>query len=278
MTTEPYALVLGVAQDGGHPQAGCRRECCRKLTSKAHLTSCVAVIATGRAWLLDAGPDLPDHLRLLAAAGAKPTGVFVTHAHVGHYAGLIHLGREAMNTTAFPVWAAPRMAEYLSCNGPWEQLIAAGNIELQGLADPIELPAGLTVAPFPVPHRDEYSETVGFEVAGSRAQLAYVPDTDGWDQWDPPIENLIHRVDFALLDGTFFDHSELPERDLTEIDHPLVVDSLDRFAALDDAGRGKVRFTHLNHTNPLLDPASDASIRIARSGMRVATEGDVYEL
>jgi pyrroloquinoline quinone biosynthesis protein B len=238
------------------------------------------VIDNGAAWLLDAGPDFPHHLWRLRKAGAELAGIMLTHGHIGHYTGLMYLGREAMNTAGLPVWAAPRLAEHLTSNGPWEQLARNGNIDLRVIetAAPIALSRQLRVDAFTVPHRDEYTETVGFRVNGPSASLLYVPDTDGWEGWDQPIEHHVHDSDVALLDATFFDRDELPTRDIAEIAHPLVVDSLARFGVLSDSERAKIRFTHLNHTNPLLDRSSDAFVRVARTGMGVAAEGDVYFL
>ena len=42
---------------------------------------------------------------------------------MGHYSGLMHLGREAANTSKVPVYAMPRMLEFLAKNGPWNQLL-----------------------------------------------------------------------------------------------------------------------------------------------------------
>ncbi len=278
MAAEPYALVLGVAQDGGHPQPGCRRDCCVGPEVSPHLTTCVAVIDEGRFWLLDAGPDLPRHLARINTLGVELAGVLLTHGHIGHYAGLAFLGREAMNATRLPVWAAPRMSAFLAANVPWSRLITAGNIEVRRLDGPISLGARVQAEAFPVPHRDEYSETVGWRVTGSRRSLLYVPDTDGWDGWESPIEEYLATVDRALLDGTFFSRNELDHRDQAAIAHPTVTESLLRFVALDDTERSKILFTHLNHTNPLLRPDSDEYIRVFRSGMEVATEGDIFEL
>ncbi len=278
MAAEPYALVLGVAQDGGHPQPGCHQACCLGSEVRPHLTTCVAVIDDGRAWLLDAGPDFPHHLARIDALGVELAGVLLTHAHIGHYTGLVFLGREAMNTTQLPVWAAPGMSAFLASNGPWNQLITAGNIDLRQTDGTILLGSRLRAEAFQVPHRDEYSETVGWRVEGPGHSLLYVPDTDSWDGWDYPIEQHLVTVDVALLDATFFSSDELPDRDQAAIAHPTVVDSLRRFAPLEDTARAKIRFTHLNHTNPLLRPDSDEYIRVIRSGMGVAAEGDTFEL
>jgi pyrroloquinoline quinone biosynthesis protein B len=238
------------------------------------------VIDDGDAWLLDAGPDFRQHLVRLENAGAELVGILLTHGHIGHYTGLMYLGREAMNVAGLPVWAAPRLAEYLTGNGPWEQLVTSGNIDLRVIdtAAVIPLSPRVRAKAFTVPHRDEYSETVGIQVNGPGAGVLYLPDTDGWEDWDRPIEDHIGDVDIALLDATFFDGDELLAGNMAGIVHPLVVDSLARFNVLSDNERAKVRFTHLNHSNPLLDRNSDAFIRVARAGMGVAAEGDVYIL
>ncbi len=270
------AVVLGVAQDGGHPQPGCRRPCCSD--APGHNTTCVGIVDGDQAWLLDAGPGLPAHLGLLGETDLQ--GIFLTHGHIGHYTGLMYLGREAMNTRQLPVWAAPRLVSFLATNGPWEQLVAAGNIDLRTMSpgDTVALSPQISVQSFPVPHRGEYSETVGYRVAGPRQALIYVPDTDSWDGWETPVETHIAGSHAALIDGAFFDAKELPDRDMSEVAHPLVADSLLRFSALSDLDRIKVRFTHLNHTNPLLDIRSIEYTAVARAGIGVAAEGDIIEL
>lgn len=280
MTASAHALVLGVAQDGGHPQPGCRAVCCIGPRVRPHLTTCLAIIDNGRGWLLDAGPDFRSQVAVLDRAGIELAGVLLTHGHIGHYTGLMFLGRETMNTTELPVGAAPRMAEFLTANGPWEQLISAGNIELRVLEPGVTFALSdvVTAEAFEVPHRDEYTETVGFLITGPQRRVTYVPDTDTWEGWDPPVEDLISRTDMAFLDATFFDATELPGRDISEIAHPLVVDSLTRFSELDETERAKIRFIHLNHSNPLLNPESDEYVRVARAGMAVAAQGDIVEL
>lgn len=274
----PHAVVLGVAQDGGHPQPGCTRSCCTQTTG--HLTTCVAVIDDGRGWLLDAGPDFRQHLVRLRQHDADLAGLLLTHGHIGHYTGLMYLGREAMNTDHLPVWAAPRLADFLANNGPWDQLVSAGNIDLRTIdpASPIELSGRVMATSFPVPHRGEYSETVGYRVTGPQRSLIYVPDTDSWDGWDTAIEDHMKGCEVALLDATFFAADELLGRDITKVAHPLVVDSLRRFSSLPDQERAKIHFTHLNHNNPLLDTSSAEYIRVARSGMSVASEGATHRL
>ncbi|MEK7254610.1 MAG: MBL fold metallo-hydrolase [Bacteroidota bacterium] len=131
LKTKPFVLVLGIAQDAGFPQAGCQKDCCRaawRQPQKRRMVSCLALVdpAAGEAWLFDATPDFPEQLhRLENVLPQKPVrlaGIFLTHAHVGHYSGLMHLGREAMNAKATPVYAMPRMRSFLSQNAPWNLL------------------------------------------------------------------------------------------------------------------------------------------------------------
>jgi pyrroloquinoline quinone biosynthesis protein B len=278
--------VLGIAQDGGYPQAGCRRECCARAWRDASLhsgVSCLGIVdpATGQRWLLDATPDFPQQLRALdelAPATSVPglAGIFLTHAHIGHYTGLMHLGREAIGARNVPVYAMPRMREFLVSNGPWDQLVRLENIELRALSadEPVALNERLTATPVLVPHRDEYSETVGFRIEGPNHSVLYIPDIDKWERWNRPIEKLIAEVDVAYLDGTFFAEGEIPGRSMAEVPHPFIEESMQHFAGLPTAERAKIRFIHLNHTNPALRADSPARREIERAGFRVAEIGE----
>ena len=274
----PYTIVLGTAQDGGLPQPGCRRDCCAHGRHAAVSSLALVDPASGRWWLFDATPDLGEQLARMRheAPACSLAGVFLTHAHIGHYAGLMHFGREVMGTHHVPVWAMPRMREFLAHNGPWDQLVRLDQIALQPLAadSTVSLGDSLRVMPFRVPHRDEYSETVGFRIEGARGVVVYLPDIDKWERWDRRIEDAIAGTTAAYLDGTFFDASELPGRDMREIPHPFIVESLARFASGSATDRARVRFIHLNHTNRAAIPGSEEQHRITRAGSRVAVIGE----
>ena len=272
----PYVQVLGVAQDAGHPQLGCDKTCCTPSHEDGgHHVVSLGIVApeTGKHWLLDASPDLPAQAHSLGGID----GVFLTHAHIGHYTGLMYLGRESMGAVEMPVYAMPRMSVFLRDNGPWSQLVSLHNVSLMPLtpAQPVVLADAVSVEPFLVPHRDEFSETVGFIVRGPNASVLYLPDIDKWSQWDTPVEEWIHKVDRAYLDGTFFGPRELPGRDMSQIPHPFVVESLERFAAYDE--RGKIHFIHFNHTNPLLADGPETA-QVVAAGMHVAREGERFGL
>ncbi len=281
----PYVLVLGIAQDGGYPQAGCVKACCQAVSkSRRRDVASLAIVdpQSGQQWLIDATPHFPQQLDALRARTGKSAldGILLTHAHIGHYAGLVHLGREVMGARQMPVYTMPRMTTFLTNNGPWNQLVTLKNIKLHALADgqPIQLNARIRVTPLVVPHRDEYSETVGFLVRGPSQAVVWLPDIDKWERWETAIETIIAKVDRAYLDGTFYDNLELPGRDMSQIPHPFIVESMRRFAKLPKAERKKVHFVHLNHTNPALQPNSSAQQAIDGQGYGVAQQGEIFGL
>ncbi|MHC5012733.1 MAG: MBL fold metallo-hydrolase, partial [Planctomycetota bacterium] len=194
--------------------------------------------------------------------------IFLTHAHIGHYTGLAHLGKEVMSSREIPVWATPRMAAFLTENGPWSALVESRNVVLQD-ATRVDL-GGVVVSAFPVPHRQEFSDTVGYRIEGPEKTVVFIPDIDRWEDWDRDIREVVEEVDYAFLDATFFSLDELPHRDIEKVRHPLVTETMDR---LDGLGE-KVFFLHLNHTNPLFDDPSPARER----GFTVARQGDVLSL
>jgi pyrroloquinoline quinone biosynthesis protein B len=274
----PYTFVLGIAQDGGIPQAGCRKSCCTGGRHERVASLAVVDPASHRWWLIDATPDFPSQLATMAAEApaCSLAGIFLTHAHIGHYTGLMYLGREAMGAHGMPVWAMPRMRGFLTTNGPWGQLVTLGNIELRPLAadSAIALGDSLRVTPFRVPHRDEYSETVGFRIDGPRGAVVFLPDIDKWERWDRRIEDVIAGTSAAYLDGTFFNADELPGRDMREIPHPFIVESLARFAALPVTERNRIRFIHVNHTNRAAIAGTTERKRVEASGCGVARAGE----
>jgi len=285
----PYLVVLGIAQDGGVPQAGYDDDPAwadpdlRRLVVSLGLVDPVG----GRRWMFEATPDFREQLHRLNRLEPKrsvpvPDGIFLTHAHIGHYVGLMFLGHESLGASGVPVQAMPRMTEFLRSNGPWSQLVAYGNIELRPLrADStVDLGSGLEVTPFLVPHRQEFAEVVGFRIDGPERSALFVPDIDSWEELDEAgirIEDLIASVDVAYLDATFYANGEIPGRDMTGFPHPFISRSMARFSSLPAAERDKIRFIHLNHTNPALREGKELRAIEAR-GFHVAKEGEVFPL
>jgi len=286
-----YLVVLGIAQDGGAPQAGSASEPGWHDPSKRRLATSLAIVDDQHQlrYLFDATPNFPEQLQRLdemapRANKAKPAldGIFLTHAHMGHYTGLMWLGKEVMGADKVPVHAMPRMAGYLRTNGPWSQLVKLSNIELHQMqaGEPV-LEPGFTVTPLLVPHRQEFSEVVGFRIEAGAKKVLFIPDIDSWEQWDAlgtRIEDEIAKVDVAYLDATFFANGEIPGRDMSGFPHPFIRHSMERFAKLPASEKAKVRFIHLNHSNQALWPGTAERAEIEAAGFRVAEEGERVEL
>lgn len=288
----PRVVVLGIAQDGGMPQTGCDCTHCSAARKNPALARHVASLAihvpkTDHVYLVDATPDLPAQIERIHTFHHHPEGkvdrapvdgVLLTHAHIGHYLGLAHFGFESLNTKSIPVWASPRMAAYLRANGPWSQLVRLENIALREFqpGQPFDLEENVSIKPIQVPHRDEYSDTMAFLIRGPHQTILYVPDTDTWKTWPKPLPDVLRdeKVDVALLDGTFYSPDELPDRDVTKIKHPLITSTMDLLEPLVKAGKLKVYFTHLNHSNPAYEPAGAARRAIEGRGFRVVGEGE----
>lgn len=278
----PFALVLGVAQDGGHPHAGCAGPCCGPAwedPSLSHRVACVGLVdpGSGRGWLLDATPNLPTQANDLAEAGGRLAGVLLTHGHFGHVAGLGWLGAEAMAADRMPVWAPQGLAAALADGPYWGALTAGGHVAVRPVApgDAVEL-GPLACEAVAVEHRG--GDTVAWIVRGPTGSLLYCPDADSWDGLATPLDDLVAGVDCALVDGTFSSPSELGGRSQGEVAHPTVEETMARISGWPRAERAKVRFIHLNHTNPLLDPASSEAAAVAAAGAGVASEGSRFPL
>ncbi|MGI9541809.1 MAG: MBL fold metallo-hydrolase [Cyclobacteriaceae bacterium] len=283
--TGPYLKILGVAQDAGYPQAGCKLDCCLPYwegREKKRLAVSLGLVAPSqnKAWMIDATPDFKEQVHALEIGPQfSLAGIFITHAHIGHYTGLVHVGREVMGTEALPVYAMPRMRKFLEDNGPWEQLVTLKNIELRSLASDstVNLSNQMTVTPYLVPHRDEYSETVGYKVKGPARNILFIPDINKWELWERDILEEIKKVDLAFIDGSFYQNGELPNRDMSEIPHPFIEESMQLFAELSAEDKGKIHFIHFNHTNPIMRDTPEKN-RVLEQGYKVAEEGSVFEL
>jgi len=276
----PGAVVLGIGQDGGRPQIGCRRACCADADPVT--PACLALIGSdGRRWLIDATPAIGEQLRLLDSIVPRESetpvidGVLLTHGHLGHFTGLAQLGREALAADGVPVWAQPRLRRVLESDAPWSLLAEHGHVVFRD--DPVVLGGGLSVEVLPVPHRDEISETVAFRVEGPTGSVLWLPDIDSWELWDRDVIDEVARVDVAYLDATFYDDGEL-DRDMSAIPHPRVVDTVTRFVERAPELAARVRLIHLNHTNPVLRPGSPERAFVEDAGLSVALTGERFTL
>lgn len=283
-------IILGTVQDAGSPQIGCKKNCCKDLfihPDKNRMVVSLGLIdrKNNMKYLFEATPDMPAQMRMLYSFSSgsdkeTPDAIFLTHAHIGHYTGLMYLGKEAMNAHRIPVYAMPRMKLFLEQNGPWSQLVANKNIQVEELSNEKEilLSPDLKVTPFTVPHRDEFSETVGYHITGPDKTALFIPDIDKWEKWKTNIMEAIARVDYAFIDGTFYDAAEINNRDISEIPHPFIIESMKLFKNLAPAEKKKIYFIHFNHTNPLLNRKSIQASEVTRNGFNIAAINDIIRL
>jgi pyrroloquinoline quinone biosynthesis protein B len=288
--TTPYLMVLGIGQDGGAPQAGSHldprwidRDYAQDATSLGLVDP-----ESGQRWMFEATPDFRRQWYALdTQAGLRekrvPDGIFLTHAHIGHYTGLMFLGHESIGAQGVPVFAFPRMATFLTENGPWSQLVKYGNIVLSQLESEqaVTLTEQLSVTPFLVPHRQEFSEVAGFIINGPNKRVGFIPDIDSWEEWDSTgmgLDAFLNAVDLAYIDATFYADGEIPGRDMSGFPHPFITHTISRLSEASAETKAKIVFIHLNHTNPALYPDSPEVQSIQSAGFRVATPGEIVEL
>lgn len=282
-SSEILLKVLGTIQDGGIPHMGCSKECCSNyfLSKKSRIgvsSLGVSNLKYNTNYIIDATPNINFQLIDLignADPSKKLNGIFLTHAHMGHYAGLLNFGRESLNSKNIPLYLMPKFYNFILNNGPWNQLVELNNIKLNKIynREKVILHNNLSFTPIQVPHRDEYSETVGYVIEGVHKKVLYIPDIDKWAKWEVSIVEMIKSVDYAFLDGTFFDEKEINNRDISEIPHPFIIESLKLFKELEESEKSKVYFIHLNHTNPVLNSESSEYKKVISAGFNIAKTG-----
>ena len=277
-----YLKVIGTVQDGGAPHIACKNKCCRDLSVREKNNRKVTALEifqpeSGKSLLFEATPDI---VHQWAALNFPLSGIFITHAHMGHYSGLIHLGREALGAKNIPVFTMPKMRFFLENNAPWSQLIELKNVRLYSLKEdtPISPIKNIEVTPITVPHRDEFSETVGYKIKGPSKTVLFIPDIDKWSLWEKSLVRLLEDVDLAFIDATFFSREEVNYRPLSEIPHPLVRETITYLNNEDLSLKNKIYFIHMNHTNPMLDEYSKESQFIIEEGFHISRVGQQFEL
>ena len=279
-------VILGIAQDGGSPQIGCDKSCCKILWEKKIFESVTSVglidNVENRFFLIDASPDITKQYQMLKSLSLNGSlgGIVLTHAHIGHYSGLLFFGKESLGARKINVYSMPKMSFFLKNNGPWSQLIQDKNIIINQLKNNTiqTLSKYISIKPIIVPHRDEFSETVGYLIKGDLKSALFLPDIDKWEKWDKKIEDFIKNVDYAFIDGTFYNGKEIPQRNMNEIPHPFVIETLERLKNLKKKHKKKVYFIHLNHTNPLLKPNNEITKEIIKRGYNIARTGMKFDL
>lgn len=282
----PYIIVLGIGQDAGVPQMGCDSPFCQKAWKNSKLRQTVSSIALvnpskKERWIFDATPDLPKQFQFLKNITGdfsnNLAGIFLTHAHIGHYTGLMYLGRESMSAKETKVYAMPRMKQMLETNAPWSQLVSIKNIALQPLENKqiTKISENISVQSFLVPHRDEFSETVGFRITANSKSLVFIPDIDKWQKWSEKLEDVVKSNDYILIDGTFYADGEI-NRPMSEVPHPFVAETAELLKDLPLRHKNKVYFIHFNHSNPLVQGNKQKIAELKKNGFNITFQGQKF--
>lgn len=287
-SSNQYITVLGTAQDGGFPHIGCQKKFCSlyeqgKLEKQEVVSLGLIDKHSNHKFLFEATPDISTQLSNLERNHLQKEtiidGVFLTHAHIGHYTGLMYFGREALGKKNIKVFAMPKMKEFLTNNGPWSQLVSLQNIVFSDLKNDslITLTPSLKITPFLVPHRDEFSETVGYKIQGKNKTALFIPDINKWHLWEKDIVEEVKKVDYAFLDATFLKDGEI-NRPMSEVPHPFIEETISLFKNESFEVKHKVIFIHFNHTNPIMQVYSKERKKLEKLGFRVASKNQVFDL
>lgn len=276
------AILLGVAQDGGRPQAGCQKNCCKNVSaSETSFPVSLGIVEDDTLHLIDVSRSLAQQLQYVNTSSIGH--VFLTHAHFGHVDGLGLFGKETMNVRDVPLHLSASMHDLLVATPHWKLLLDQGVFSPQVFSHdvPISISSTLSLTPLRVPHRAELSDTHAFLVKSVDSTLLYLPDHDSWQQtlgqhdirsWLAELE-----VDVALIDGTFWSLDELQHRKQTEVPHPPVSETI---AMLGEKRKDDpdIVFIHLNHTNPIYDANTKEAMDVRRLGWEIGHQGQRFSL
>lgn len=293
MEKQMIVQILGTAQDGGYPQLGCDCPNCQTVKTDVRLKRLPSSLGlfdceSNQSFIFDATPEFPEQLRLLNSKAKQLglskshfSGIFLTHAHLGHYTGLMYLGKEALNTKELPVYCTPAMAQFLENNSPWADLIKNKNIIPQIINPNEEVQIGnLKVKSILVPHRNEHADTVGFLIQGKNKNFFYLPDLDHWDGFQSQFNQILSETDYIFIDGSFYDQFELAKfrnRDPLEVPHPPIAKTIKLFQeGIFKKSKAEIYFTHFNHTNQILSMTGEAKQFIKSSGFDTLSEGQLF--
>ncbi len=277
-----YIYILGNTQDAGLPHIGCQQKFCQDNfnSHEEYFVTSIAVVNSDlkKYILFEATPDITHQLNYLKNnifhEFLLPESLYITHAHIGHYTGLMYFGREALGSKSILIKVLPRMSQFLKSNGPWSQLVTINNIQIEdtNFGKSNKELDNISVIPIQVPHRDEYSETAGYIIQGKNKKALFIPDIDKWEKWDKKLIILAEEFDYLLLDATFYNSNEI-NREISEIPHPLVIETMNLMEGLTQEAKSKIYFIHMNHTNLMLDPDSELSKLVKSKGFKIARLG-----
>ncbi len=271
--------------------------------------SSIAASADGDSWaVFNASPDIREQIAAAPKLQPQAEGplrhtpikaVVLTNADVDHIAGLLSL-RERER---FVLYATKRVLKTLAENSIFQvlnpdyverrELPLSGVTELEGPDGPI----GLSVETFAVPGKvalfleneaDENfgtaeGDTIGIALRETAAEtngrpsetLFYIP---GCAAIDDTLRRRIEGGACLLFDGTVFHDTEMADTGVGEktggrMGHMAISGASGTLEALKGTDLGRRIFVHINNTNPILDPSSDAARAVQAAGWEIGYDG-----
>ena len=299
------AIVLGAAAGGGLPQWNCACPVCAAVRSgqagAPQTQSSIVVSADGERWvLINASPDIRQQFAATPALHPRAvrhsplSAVLVTNADVDHVAGLLSL-REAQ---PFALYATRRVHSVLDANAIFNVVnrehVPRRPVQLNEsmlILDAAGEPTGICIETFTVPGKvalwleDPNAErfgsvaedTIGVAIRaeGSEARLFYLP---GCADVPDSLKARFKPTDTVLFDGTTYTEHEMAEagvgqKSASRMGHLVMSGPQGTIARLADVPLARRLFIHINNTNPVWLPDSEARREIARQGWDLAFDG-----
>lgn len=302
--------VLGSAAGGGFPQWNCNTRLSRLAWGKRNgvlprTQSSIAVSADGERWaVFNASPDIRQQIASTPELQPAESGqlrnspieaVVLTNADVDHIAGLLSLRERE----PFVIYATRRVLDTLNANSIFNVLapdvVERRELLLDGRVVGIEGPEsdlGLRIEPFAVPGKvalfledaskgpdfgSEEGDTIGLKITehGSDAALFYIP---GAAKVDARMLDRVRGADCLLFDGTVFTDTEMPDMGVGEktgrrMGHIPISGEGGSLHAFDGAGIKRKAYIHINTTNPILEPGSEAERAVLAAGWEITYDG-----
>jgi pyrroloquinoline quinone biosynthesis protein B len=288
-------VLLGTTAGGGFPQWNCACALCVRARSgslPSRSQDCLAISGNGTDWwLVNASPDIRTQITgcsfLNPGPGPRDTplrGALFTDAELDHTLGLLTLRGGAGLT----VWAPGTVLHALRDQFDLRTVIDGyAPVTWREVDADFDL-GGLRVTAIPISSkRPKYarSSTVdGHWVVAYRfldpvtgGVLVYAPCLASWPAG---FDEVVAGADCVLLDGTFYAASEMgsatgSSSGQAAMGHLPITASLPELRRFPDVRR---IYTHLNNTNPVLDPESEESLKLREAGVEVPLDGTVIEL
>jgi pyrroloquinoline quinone biosynthesis protein B len=297
--------VLGSGSNGGVPQWDCPCPNCTRARSDPSLRrtrSSIAVSLDGdRHVLIDASPDLKQQLegvKLIprprrsawAARESRIDSVLLTHGHGDHCVGLFEFSTGKCFDT--PVYGSPDLIRFLFGTKEQGQFFSFLGRLARDYVNPrelkeetsIELLGGLKASGFEILHTERLPDgscfptrTYGYEIEVDGGRIVYAPDLE---RLTDEVLRRVEGADVFMLDTTFWWNDELARisglgKTSYDLGHVPVEESMKILKGLDV---GRIVYTHVNHTNPLLDPDQGMMEKVKKAGFEVAEDGMAMEL